>query len=158
MPDENSTAPAPEPSSFYLPLEPREASFLVMVFLAGAALLITARSLEPAAEGIGTHMQLGMDACGYLERNGKPCPTCGMTTSFAHFADLEVIDAFRVQPLGAILFVATAAATVTAAVHLIRRRSIAPILMRFPNRWVNLIVLVTLVLAAWKWTLYRAGF
>lgn len=40
---------------------------------------------------------------------GRPCPTCGMTTSFSHAAHGEYVAAVRAQPLGALLAVATAA-------------------------------------------------
>jgi hypothetical protein len=31
----------------------------------------------------GTHQQLGLMECGFLKVTGVPCPSCGMTTSFA---------------------------------------------------------------------------
>lgn len=39
-----------------------------------------------------------------------PCPTCGMTTAFAHAADGNLPAAFLAQPMGAVLAVATAMA------------------------------------------------
>ena len=44
-----------------------------------------ARWLEPAAAGLGTHQQLGLPPCTVRVLAGVPCPSCGMTTSFAHF-------------------------------------------------------------------------
>lgn len=67
------------------------------------ALLITAAGLEPSTHGHGTHTQLGMPPCGWVMAFGKPCPTCGMTTSFAHAANLNLWESFKVQPAGALL-------------------------------------------------------
>jgi hypothetical protein len=36
---------------------------------------------------------------------GIPCPACGLTTAFAHLAQLEVQRSLSVQPLGLPLFV-----------------------------------------------------
>lgn len=66
--------------------------------------------LTPSAEGLGTHTQLGMKSCGWVHMMGIPCPTCGMTTSFAHAAEGDLPAAFHTQPLGAVLAVATAMA------------------------------------------------
>ena len=37
-----------------------------------------------------------------------PCPTCGMTTSFAHAADGHFLAAFTTQPMGTLLALAAA--------------------------------------------------
>jgi hypothetical protein len=37
--------------------------------------------LEPAAGGVGTHKQLGLNGCAVLTATGWPCPMCGMTTN-----------------------------------------------------------------------------
>lgn len=60
--------------------------------------------LEPAAEGVGTHTQLGLEPCPKLVETGWPCLTCGMTTSFAHAARFHFLDAVACQPFGALLF------------------------------------------------------
>lgn len=44
-----------------------------------------ARSLEPDPRGYGTHQRLGLPECTIQSWFGRPCPGCGMTTSFAHF-------------------------------------------------------------------------
>jgi len=64
--------------------------------------------LRPDARGIGTHEQLGLQACGALVDYGWPCPACGMTTAFAASAHGRFLDAFRAHAFGPILFAATA--------------------------------------------------
>lgn len=56
---------------------------LGLVPLVLLALLSTARCLEPAERGYGTHQQLGLPACTSRMIWGVPCPACGMTTSWA---------------------------------------------------------------------------
>ncbi len=73
------------------------------------ALLAVAAWLQPATNGMGTHTQLGIPACTWPTTLGIPCPSCGMTTAFAHAADGRFIDSFRAQPFGCLLAIATAA-------------------------------------------------
>lgn len=53
---------------------------LVLLSLLGAAAW-----LEPNPEGLGTHQQLGLPPCSMILLLGIRCPSCGMTTSWAHF-------------------------------------------------------------------------
>lgn len=52
--------------------------------LAAVWLVATARTLTPDPRGYGTHEQLSLPACGFARLTGWRCPTCGMTTSWAH--------------------------------------------------------------------------
>ncbi|MBY0310862.1 MAG: DUF2752 domain-containing protein [Phycisphaerales bacterium] len=73
------------------------------------AVLITASLLRPAEAGVGTHTQLGLPACGWMQAAGYPCPTCGMTTSFAAAANAQPVRALLAQPFGAGLALLTSA-------------------------------------------------
>jgi uncharacterized protein DUF2752 len=75
----------------------------IAMVLACAWLIYTALSIAPDPRGHGTHEQLGLEPCGYLKRTGQPCPSCGMTTSFAHMVRLQVVPALGANPAGAIL-------------------------------------------------------
>jgi len=88
----------------------RAASF-TMAGVAAAILLIAAR-LEPSAQGMGTHQQLGLPACSWPIAIQIPCPSCGMTTAFAHAARGDLLSSFITQPFGALLALATAVAVV----------------------------------------------
>lgn len=72
------------------------------------ALLGLAAWLTPDISGVGTHTQLNFAPCLWTEHVGIPCPTCGMTTAFAHAAEGRIDRAFLAQPMGAILAVITA--------------------------------------------------
>jgi hypothetical protein len=47
------------------------------------ALLVTAGTLTPNPLGYGTHQQLGLPPCTFYVIFNRPCPACGMTTSWA---------------------------------------------------------------------------
>ena len=62
-----------------------------------------ARRLEPDPKGYGTHTQLGLRPCVFRATTGHPCPSCGMTTSFAWFARGEPALSWRANPAGSVL-------------------------------------------------------
>jgi len=66
-------------------------------------LLGIAAYLRPDQRHFGTHEQLGLPPCSFYFLFGVPCPTCGMTTSWALVMRGEVIDALRVNAGGAML-------------------------------------------------------
>ena len=62
--------------------------------------------LEPNPKGFGTHTQLGLPPCQFVQLTGHLCPTCGMTTSFAWFARGRLDRVWESNP--AALFLAPA--------------------------------------------------
>lgn len=74
----------------------------VVLAVCGATLSVAAW-LRPESRGFGTHQQLGMGVCGWLVATGLPCPSCGMTTAFAHTVRGQWIAAFLAQPCGFLL-------------------------------------------------------
>lgn len=75
---------------------------------AALALLITAATLHPDSGGHGTHTQLGLPPCNFLQVTGYPCPSCGCTTAFAQAADGHFFAALHTQPFGALAAMALA--------------------------------------------------
>ncbi|MCA9024740.1 MAG: DUF2752 domain-containing protein [Planctomycetaceae bacterium] len=63
-----------------------------LFLLAGFAL---ATSVSPDPRGFGTHQQFGLPPCTLRMLAGVPCPSCGATTSFAHFVRGEWPSAIR---------------------------------------------------------------
>ena len=51
----------------------------------------------------GTHEQLGLGPCRFLQWTGKPCPTCGMTTAFSLVMHGRLIPAARANLAGCLL-------------------------------------------------------
>lgn len=100
------------------------------VFAACVALLAVAAWLEPAAEGVGTHTQLGLAPCSFLLKTHIPCAACGMTTAFALAADGRLGRSFVTQPAGAALAVLTAVAALVSGYALLTGLPLAPV-----GRW-----------------------
>jgi hypothetical protein len=90
-----------------LPAAVQDRLFGVILGLPSGGVLATALWLSPDPAGHGTHTQLGLGACTVLSLTGWPCPMCGMTTAFSHFAHLEIGAGLGAQPFGAALFAAT---------------------------------------------------
>lgn len=44
-----------------------------------------ASKVDPDPRGFGTHQQFGLPPCSFRQILGIPCPSCGGTTSVAHF-------------------------------------------------------------------------
>jgi len=68
-----------------------------------SALLGVAVWLTPDRHGHGTHQQLGLPPCTFYVLFGRPCPACGMTTSWAWLVRGEVIEACRANVGGTLL-------------------------------------------------------
>ncbi|MBM4108725.1 MAG: DUF2752 domain-containing protein [Phycisphaerae bacterium] len=82
-----------------------ERAIALVLAAAILALLAVAWRLDPDPRGLGTHHQLGLTPCGFRAAFGRPCLTCGMTTSFAHAGDGRFIAGARAQPVGLLLCV-----------------------------------------------------
>jgi hypothetical protein len=49
---------------------------------------------------MASHQSLGMPPCRFNEMAGLPCPSCGMTTSFAHLVRGDVWNSLRANWVG----------------------------------------------------------
>ena len=90
------------------PLGVLERGVAAVVCAGALAGLVVAALLRPDPSGMGTHEQLGMTPCGWIRMYNVPCPACGMTTSFAHFARGSVFTAVVGPSAGAELAVPAA--------------------------------------------------
>ncbi len=87
-----------------------------------AVLAVAAVRLHPDGLYEGVHQQLGLPPCGFVQVTGLPCPTCGMTTAFAHAVRGEVGASIHSQAAGFVLALATFAVGVFSAVALVTGR------------------------------------
>jgi hypothetical protein len=80
---------------------------LVAVALFLVCIFTVAVVLDPYRGGKvwtgGTHQQLGLPPCRFLELTGKPCPSCGMSTSFALLVRGDVLNSLRANAVGTLL-------------------------------------------------------
>lgn len=139
-------------------MTPRSRIVSAAVAAGALAVMLVAAWLKPSSAGTGSHHQLGMQPCRFLEQTGLPCGTCGMTTSFAHFAHGNIAASAYVQPFGAVAALITAmgfwAATYCAATG----RPAYRLMHRMPAGWIaGLILTVWLLAWGWKMWLVLAG-
>ena len=78
--------------------------------------------LRPARGGMGTHQQLGLAPCTFRVLFGRPCPSCGMTTSWAHLVRGQVPSALRSNAGGTLLGIVAVAAVPWLVISAIRGR------------------------------------
>lgn len=62
--------------------------------------------LQPSPNGHGTHQQLGLPPCGSVLLFDRPCPGCGLTTSWTATLHGRFAEAFQAHPLGPLLYAA----------------------------------------------------
>jgi hypothetical protein len=91
--------------ALYESVEPRkrlsgQLSFVFVWFITTAI----AAWLRPDPSGHGTHTQLGLPPCPSVLLFNRPCPGCGLTTSFSAFVHGNFAFAFHAHPLGPILY------------------------------------------------------
>jgi hypothetical protein len=72
-----------------------------------AAVFAVALWLDPYEGGsprrMETHRQLGLPPCTFYRMTGIPCPSCGMTTSFALLVRGDVGNSLRANAVGTLL-------------------------------------------------------
>lgn len=118
------------------------------VSLTAIAVLAIAFFLTPSAQGVGTHQQLGLPTCGWIQAANLPCPTCGMTTAWSHTVRGELPSAFMSQPLGMLLALSAIAVAIGGLVTAMTGYSFNWLWYRFlPSK----IFIVVAVLALLSW-------
>ena len=61
--------------------------------------------LKPDIRLYGTHEQLGLPACPSRVLFGVPCPSCGMTTCFALMSRGDILQSFKANYFGPVIYV-----------------------------------------------------
>lgn len=70
----------------------------------GVAVVLAAALLTPSPEAVSLFGQEVPVLCGWRQMTGMPCMGCGLTRSFTYMAHGHVIEAFRMNLLGPLLF------------------------------------------------------
>lgn len=127
-----------------------------------AALISLAVLGSLALFGLAGHYQIDMGRwlgyCGFKQRYGLPCPTCGMTTAVLAFAQGRIWQAFYIQPAAALLcsfMVAAAILCLVVAIFGIYFSFFDRLFAEVKIRYV-IIALIVIIAAGWAVTLSRA--
>ena len=59
---------------------------------------------RPSHDGHGTHQQLGLPPCPSVLLFDRPCPGCGLTTSWTAFIHGNFVESFHAHPLGPFMY------------------------------------------------------
>jgi hypothetical protein len=97
---------------------------------------------------MGTHQQLGMPECSFKRFFGRPCPTCGMTTSFALLMRGDVGGSLRANAAGTLLAAALLALIPWSGWSAIRGRWL---FVRAAEWWILLGLVAAVGLALLRW-------
>lgn len=130
------------------------AGALVCVF--GVAFWINPYEPDGTPRTMSTHTQLGVPPCNFVVMTGKPCPACGMTTSFALLVRGDVGASLRANWAGTLIAVLWALTTVWALASGIRGR----MLLIRPGKGeivLTVTVGVVLVLMLTRWGIVLLG-
>jgi len=96
--------------------------------------------------------------CGFKQRYGLPCPTCGMTTATLAFAQGRILEAFYIQPACGLLCCVIVLAAIMAFII-----AVFGVYFRFVERFFEevkirymILALVVIIIAGWAVTFARA--
>ncbi len=81
---------------------------LIGIALALSAVFAVAVWINPygddgSPQSMGTHRQMGLPPCTFLSSTGMPCPSCGMTTSFALLMHGDLVNSLRANAVGTMM-------------------------------------------------------
>ena len=80
--------------------------------------------LTPDPAGHGTHQQLGLPPCTIFYLTGRPCPSCGLTTSVSAILHGQLALAWRANPTGFLIVAAAGAVALNSLFALLWGRSV----------------------------------
>lgn len=121
------------------------------------AVIITALCLNPYQDGeaktMETHTQLGLPKCSSVQMFGKPCPACGMTTSFALLTHGDVVNSLRANWVGTLMCAAIIVLTPWLLVSAFRGRLLW---VRNGELFSTIILagLLLLMMGRWSWIMF----
>ena len=148
-----SLPPSEEIMPVPIPLGPepmRRTSRVALVALAVVlvGVLGIARWLNPDNRGFGTHEQLGLPPCAFRVLMGIPCPSCGMTTSFAFVVRGQLASAAWTNPGGCLLALGVMGLIPWCLASAVAGRTLG---IRSPERAAMGVILVVLAISLAGW-------
>lgn len=123
------------------------------VALVVLAPLIIASMLRPSPDGYGSHQELGLAPCQFMQRTGLPCPSCGMTTSWTWFVRGNLQASFYTQPMGMVLAALAAGCFWIALYCALTGRPVFRLLRVILSRY-YFVPLLSFAILAWGWKIF----
>jgi hypothetical protein len=100
------------------------------------------------ARRLETHLQLGLPPCSFRVLTGLPCPSCGMTTSFALLMHGDLENSLRANAVGTLLALFGLALLPWSLASLLRKRLLFIVSV---ERTVLVMVIIFVVLLLTRW-------
>ncbi|MFL5330898.1 MAG: DUF2752 domain-containing protein [Gemmataceae bacterium] len=128
---------------------------LLIIAASLVGLFVLARRIAPYdASGqplsLGTHRQLGLPPCQFMVLFGRPCPTCGMTTSFALLMHGDLIGSLRANFAGTLLAIVLVVFIPWTAVSALRGRWVV---VQAAEWWILTGIIGAVGLAVIRWAI-----
>jgi hypothetical protein len=95
-----------------------------------------------------THLQIGLPPCTFRYLTGLPCPSCGMTTSFALLMHGDLRNSLRANAVGTLLAAFGLAMIPWSLASVLRRRPLFIVSFERAALW-TVIVFVVLLMTRW---------
>jgi hypothetical protein len=97
-----------------------------------------------------THQQLGLPPCSFYTLTTVPCPSCGMTTSFALFVRGDLLNSLRANAAGTLLAVLCLLLIPWSVASVLRGRTVC---IRSVERTITVFVLLFLGVMLIRWAI-----
>lgn len=129
---------------------------LVGIALGLTALFVVAACLNPyfadgSARRMETHRELGLPECTFKRITGLPCPSCGMTTSFALTIRGDLVNGVQANSVGVLLALVLLAAIPWCVASAVCERTL---FVRSVERTLMIVVIGLLSLMLLRWVLF----
>ena len=118
----------------------------VVVFAIGAWL--NPYDADGLPRSMATHTQLGLPPCNMVQLIGKPCPACGMTTSFSLLMHGDLLNSLRANWAGTLLALGWMALIPWGLISAFRGKYL---FIRDVELWISMLVLLLLVVMVGRW-------
>jgi hypothetical protein len=102
---------------------------------------------------MATHRQMHLPPCTFYATTGLPCPSCGMTTSFALLMHGDVLNSLRANAVGTLLAVFCLMLIPWCLASAVRRQTL---FLRSLERTLTFVVLAFLSLMLLRWMIVLA--
>ena len=104
---------------------------------------------EGRARRSETHLQLGLPPCAFRSLTGIPCPSCGMTTSFALLMHGDLKNSLRANAVGTLLALFGLAIIPWSLASLWYKRPLGIVSFERAILWI-VVIFVVLLLSHWS--------